>query len=121
MRALKTGEECLEGEPVIVTSLECSSTRVRAWVKPPSAVAGRGGLAGGCGGERIAEAREKMGEKRVAVSGTGACRGAMEAMKILAGFGKPLLGRMARLDLRDMSFEVIQVARREDCAVCAGP
>lgn len=42
MRALKTGEECLEGEPVIVTSLECSSTRVRAWVKPPSAVAGRG-------------------------------------------------------------------------------
>ncbi len=44
-----------------------------------------------------------------AVSGTVACMAAMETIKLIAGFGQPLLGRMLRFDLRDMSFHTLQV------------
>jgi molybdopterin/thiamine biosynthesis adenylyltransferase len=37
-----------------------------------------------------------------AVSGTVGCLAAMEAIKLLAGFGEPLLGRLLRIDLRRM-------------------
>lgn len=37
-----------------------------------------------------------------AVSGAVGCLAAMEAIKLLAGFGEPLLGRMLRIDLRRM-------------------
>jgi molybdopterin-synthase adenylyltransferase len=46
---------------------------------------------------------------------------AMEAIKLLAGFGTPLAGRLLAFDLRDMSFRSIPIARRGDCAVCATP
>jgi len=39
-----------------------------------------------------------------AVSGTVGCMGAMEAIKVLAGFGEPLAGEMLVFDLRDMTF-----------------
>ena len=55
-----------------------------------------------------------------AVSGTVGCMGAMEAIKIIAGFGKPLLGKMVRIDLRDMTFDTLDLARNPNCAVCGG-
>ena len=58
-----------------------------------------------------------------AVSGTVGCMEAMEAMeaiKIIAGFGKPLLGKMVRIDLRDMTFDIFNLARNPNCAVCGG-
>ena len=55
-----------------------------------------------------------------AVSGTIGCMGAMEAIKIIAGFGKPLLGKMVRIDLRDMTFDTFNLARNPNCSVCGG-
>jgi molybdopterin/thiamine biosynthesis adenylyltransferase len=54
-----------------------------------------------------------------AVSGTIGCLGAMEAIKLLAGFGEPLTGRMLTCDLRDMTFRVRSLSRNASCPVCA--
>jgi molybdopterin/thiamine biosynthesis adenylyltransferase len=43
---------------------------------------------------------------------------AMEAIKLMAGFGEPLAGRLLTFDLRDMSFRTIAIPRRPDCVVC---
>jgi len=53
-----------------------------------------------------------------AVAGTIGCMAAMEAVKLISGLGKPLLGRLLTLDLHDMSSRVFQIARRPDCPVC---
>lgn len=53
-----------------------------------------------------------------AVSGTVACMGAMEAIKLLAGFGKPLTNQLLTMDLRNMNFRLLNVEQREDCPVC---
>ena len=53
-----------------------------------------------------------------AVSGTVACMGAVEAVKIIAGIGQPLAGRLLRMDLRTMSFQMMKTSRRDDCPVC---
>ncbi len=53
-----------------------------------------------------------------AVSGTVACMGAVEAVKVITGLGDPLAGRLLRMDLRRMSFQMMKVARRDDCEVC---
>ena len=55
-----------------------------------------------------------------AVAGTAGCLGAMEAIKLIAGLGQPLLGQMLSLDHRDMTFRKRGIARRPDCAICAG-
>lgn len=55
-----------------------------------------------------------------AVSGSVASLAAMEAIKLLAGFGEPLLGRMLYCDLREMTFRVRSLERRPDCPVCGG-
>ncbi|MEZ6065742.1 MAG: hypothetical protein R3B90_08560 [Planctomycetaceae bacterium] len=44
----------------------------------------------------------------------------MEAIKLLAGFGEPLFGRLLTCDLRDMSFRVRTIRRRPDCPLCGG-
>jgi molybdopterin-synthase adenylyltransferase len=54
-----------------------------------------------------------------AVSGTVACMAAMEAIKLTAGLGKPLLGRLLKFDLRDMSFSTLRISPRNDCPVCS--
>lgn len=54
-----------------------------------------------------------------AVSGTVGCLAAMEAIKVLAGFGEPLYGRMITCDLRDMTFRHHAIERRPECPVCA--
>ncbi|MEK6236923.1 MAG: HesA/MoeB/ThiF family protein [Planctomycetales bacterium] len=56
-----------------------------------------------------------------ATSGAVACLGAMEAIKILAGLGEPLHGRMIVADLRDMTFRNIQIQADPQCPVCGEP
>ncbi len=53
-----------------------------------------------------------------AVSGTVGCMAAMEAIKILADFGHPLLGKMLTLNLRDMEFRKLKIYRDPDCPIC---
>jgi molybdopterin/thiamine biosynthesis adenylyltransferase len=53
-----------------------------------------------------------------AVSGTVGCMGAVEAIKLLAGLGQPLLGQLLTFDLRAMRFVKAKLERRPDCAVC---
>ena len=53
-----------------------------------------------------------------AVSGTVACMGAVEAVKVLAGLGDPLTGRLLRMDLRRMTFQTMNVSRRQCCPIC---
>jgi molybdopterin/thiamine biosynthesis adenylyltransferase len=53
-----------------------------------------------------------------AVSGTVACLGAVEAVKLITGLGQPLSGRMVRMDLRNMTFQTMNLARRANCPVC---
>jgi molybdopterin-synthase adenylyltransferase len=53
-----------------------------------------------------------------AVAGTVGCLGAMEAIKVLAGLGEPLLGKLLVCDLRDMTFRKVTLARRPGCPVC---
>ncbi len=53
-----------------------------------------------------------------AVSSTVGSLAAMEAIKVIAGIGQPLAGRLLTFDLRDMSFRTLSISRRTDCAVC---
>ncbi|GEP44098.1 HesA/MoeB/ThiF family protein [Brevifollis gellanilyticus] len=53
-----------------------------------------------------------------AVSGTAACLGAMEVIKLITGLGEPLAGEMLCMDLARMSFRRVKLPRREDCQVC---
>jgi sulfur-carrier protein adenylyltransferase/sulfurtransferase len=43
---------------------------------------------------------------------------ATEAIKIIAGIGEPLIGRLLTYDALDMRFQEFGFARRVDCAVC---
>lgn len=53
-----------------------------------------------------------------AVSGTVACLGAMEAIKVLSGFGTPLKNRLLTFDMRDMQVHQVALQRRLECKVC---
>lgn len=53
-----------------------------------------------------------------AVAATAGTLGAMEIIKVIAGLGEPLAGRLLIGDLRDMSFRRVQVARNPRCRVC---
>ena len=54
-----------------------------------------------------------------AVSGTVGCMAAMEAIKVIAGFGEPLLGTLLTIDLRTMQFRRRTIMRNSQCNVCA--
>ncbi len=54
-----------------------------------------------------------------AVSGTVGCLGAVEVIKLITGIGEPLVGRMLKMDLRSMRFQVLKTFRDPKCAVCA--
>lgn len=54
-----------------------------------------------------------------AVSGTAACVGAMEVIKLITGIGQPLAGEMLCMDLGQMRFRRVKLPRRDNCAVCA--
>ena len=53
------------------------------------------------------------------IASTVGCLAAMEAIKLLAGLGEPLAGKLMTFDLRDMSFRTLAISRRPDCAVCS--
>ncbi len=50
-----------------------------------------------------------------AVSGAVACLGAVEAIKIIGGFGRSMEGRMLMADLRTMEFRQMELRRRDGC------
>ena len=54
-----------------------------------------------------------------AVSGAVGCMAAMEAIKVIASFGEPLLGTLLTIDLRTMQFRRRAILRNPQCAVCA--
>jgi molybdopterin/thiamine biosynthesis adenylyltransferase len=53
-----------------------------------------------------------------AVAGAAGGLGAMEAIKLISGLGRPLLGEMLSFDLRDMTFRKRSIVRRPDCRIC---
>lgn len=53
-----------------------------------------------------------------AVAGSIGSLAALEAIKVLAGFGEPLAGRMLLCNLRDMTFRTVRLERNPQCAVC---
>ena len=55
-----------------------------------------------------------------AVSGTPACIGAMETIKLITGIGQPLAGEMLSMNFETMQFRKVRLPKRADCAVC-GP
>ena len=54
-----------------------------------------------------------------AVSGSVGCIGAMEAIKVLAGIGEPLAGRLLTYDLRSVRFHELAIERDPACPVCS--
>lgn len=55
-----------------------------------------------------------------AVAGTIGAMGAVEAIKLIAGLGEPLAGKLLVCDLRQMAFRTVAIQRNPKCAVCAG-
>ena len=53
-----------------------------------------------------------------ATSGTVACIGAMEAIKLLSGFGESLFNQWLHIDLRHLSFRKIAISAKADCPQC---
>lgn len=53
-----------------------------------------------------------------AVSGTVGCLAAMEVIKLIAGFGEPLAGRLLTLELRTMEANRLRFSRLDDCPAC---
>ena len=45
---------------------------------------------------------------------------ALEALKLLAGFGEPLIGRLLLIDALGSRFRELRVKRDAACSVCAG-
>lgn len=43
---------------------------------------------------------------------------AIEAIKLLVGFGEPLIGRLLMIDTTDMTFRTLKVNRNNECPVC---
>jgi molybdopterin/thiamine biosynthesis adenylyltransferase len=54
-----------------------------------------------------------------AVSGMAACLGAMEVVKLIAGFAQPLAGILLTCDLRTMTFRRLAIHRNPHCMICS--
>ncbi|MCY1466348.1 Molybdopterin-synthase adenylyltransferase [compost metagenome] len=46
---------------------------------------------------------------------------ALEALKLLSGFGEPLVGRLLLVDALGTRFRELRVKRDPECAVCGAP
>lgn len=44
---------------------------------------------------------------------------AMEALKLVAGYGEPLRGALLMMDLRNMLIQKLEISRRSDCPDCS--
>ncbi|MFQ6099258.1 MAG: ThiF family adenylyltransferase [Armatimonadota bacterium] len=53
-----------------------------------------------------------------AVPGALGCMTALEAIKVLTGFGEALKGTLLTLDMEDMTFQRYRIRPRADCPVC---
>lgn len=53
-----------------------------------------------------------------AVASTVGSLAAMEVIKLVAGIGEPLAGRLLAFDLHSMSFHTIAIERNPDCSLC---
>lgn len=53
-----------------------------------------------------------------AVSGMLGCIMALEAIKLLTGFGKPLISHMLLFDATDMEFRKLRIRRDNSCRIC---
>jgi len=53
-----------------------------------------------------------------AVASTVGALAAMEAIKLLAGIGQPLAGKLLTFDLREMTFRTVAISRHPACPVC---
>jgi molybdopterin-synthase adenylyltransferase len=54
-----------------------------------------------------------------AVSGMLGCMMAIESIKLLTGYGKPLFSEMLVFDTLDMEFRKVRIPRNEQCEVCS--
>jgi len=54
-----------------------------------------------------------------AVSGMLGCIMAIESIKLMTGYGKPLLSEMLVFDTMDMQFRKVRISRNDQCGVCA--
>jgi len=54
------------------------------------------------------------------VSAAVGCLAAVEAIKVLTGFGEPLKGKLLTYDATSMDFVKLKIHRRPDCPVCGG-
>jgi molybdopterin/thiamine biosynthesis adenylyltransferase len=54
-----------------------------------------------------------------AVAGTVGCLAAVEAIKLITGVGDPLCGQLLAMDMREMSFRRLRIARDPDCPACS--
>jgi molybdopterin/thiamine biosynthesis adenylyltransferase len=52
------------------------------------------------------------------VASTVGCLAAMEVIKVIAGMGAPLAGKLLTFDLREMAFRTLAISREPDCPVC---
>lgn len=52
------------------------------------------------------------------VSGTAACIGAMEVIKLITGIGQPLAGHLLAIDHSSASTRKVKLPRRPDCPTC---
>ncbi|MHC1586110.1 MAG: HesA/MoeB/ThiF family protein [Candidatus Hecatellaceae archaeon] len=55
-----------------------------------------------------------------AVSGLLGCLEALEAVKLIAGIGRPMAGRLLVFDGLTMEFREVEVKRRDNCPACGG-
>jgi len=53
-----------------------------------------------------------------AVSGTAACIGAMEVIKLITGIGSTLQGELLSMNLSTLQFRKVRLPKRADCPVC---
>ena len=53
-----------------------------------------------------------------AVSGMLGCIMAMEAIKLLTGFGKPLISQMLAFNASDMEFRKFRIRKDSKCPIC---
>jgi len=56
-----------------------------------------------------------------AVSGTAACIGAMEIIKLITGIGDPLGGQLLHIDHATLNTRKITLPKRPDCPACGSP
>lgn len=108
---------CAQGLPFVVGEL-CEWIGLVLAVRPGRSACRRCGFAGGpsSAGRDLGTAPPGTLE---ALSGVVGSIQALEAVKLVAGAGEPLLDRRLSVDGREMSVEISDVVRQDGCPACA--